>query len=702
MLSTTRGNFAASVLTLNARVALSQRASYFNAASVLGWRNLAAGLTMKKPDLGLIRQYSPLLQARTSDSKTQKFSDNRTDLQSQRDRITRKLGFMLNWINDADNDTVRSLWNAAEMKVQNETDLAEGTDAYYKEVGRLFDEAVERTQPGYEVMQRPDLLRDPSSLTRTLTMFMTQRLQNFNEVYDRIQQARKFGEDYENGLNGVTKADVAEANRSARNAVSGVITSSLALTIMKAGVDALLHRTKNYRDDETGELTPESVLLRIMDYTAESLASNVWLGAEAYQTGKRLINGGRYYGTSVPGIDTISDTVENIIKVLRASEEKRPEALMKAAGSAAALFGGIPFDNAKGYVESVIKWAEDFQNQTFLESDANYTTAQNKRIVYDALTGGEDPRLFKVGDRYEQAMARMGDNAEANARDAVKAHYDAGDIDTVDAVAALTNIGFDNGMDTVRKWREKNKYDKFVEENPETSLNQTAYTRYNDSNDKPDFDTFDKAVSDMSGATGKTFGDITQSEATEYLAFSDIPEDQQEKIYNLMFPNAAKEYGEQDLVVASKQMGEEASLDTYNDIMSFIDEATAERANEYDTKGYNEVMSALLDYDAGDGVKDAAMARAGTKTNAVYQALREDGELPANDALSLILGIDGTSTKNKKYLNNGSINQDELKAYFKEHPEEEAEIAIVWDSMEYKKNGKIFTWEDYANNGYKK
>ena len=456
ILSTARGNFAASVLTLNLRVAGSQMASWFNAASVVGWQNLLASVPTKSADVELIRKYSPLLAARTNGKNTYKFSDNDLDLASQRDRITRKFGFALNWINNVDNFTVRRLWNAAEKYVQNSSDLDVGTESYYREVGKVFDEIIERTQPNYEVMQRPDILRNPDKLARAVTMFATQRLQNFNEVYDRIAQARKYAADYEAGINGVTEDDVREANRAVARSISGTVTSSIALTVMKGVVDAILHRTKNYRDDETGELTRQSILLRLMDYTAESLMSNVVGGAEVYRLTSSLISGNKYYGTSVPGVDTISDMVTDVLGAFRASDAKRGKAILEAAGSVATVFG-IPLDNAKGYVESVIRWGQDLEAETFLESDYKYTVEQNKNAVYNALLGGDEEKV-------EAVMTRMGEKANEQTTAIIKKHYDAGEIDYSTSKEMLQSAGYTEkeADDKILNWYANGLYENDI------------------------------------------------------------------------------------------------------------------------------------------------------------------------------------------------------------------------------------------------
>lgn len=48
---------------------------------------------------------------------------------------------------------------------------------------------------------------------KQLTMFMTQRLQNFNIVYESGARYKKYARDLKNGVNDVTKEDVQSARR---------------------------------------------------------------------------------------------------------------------------------------------------------------------------------------------------------------------------------------------------------------------------------------------------------------------------------------------------------------------------------------------------------------------------------------------------------------------------------------------------------
>ena len=72
-----------------------------------------------------------------------------------------------------------------------------------------------------------------------------------------------------------------------------------------------------------------------------------------------------------------------------------------------------------------------------------------------------------------------------------------------------------------------------------------------------------------------------------------------------------------------------------------------------------------------------------------YNVARENG-YGANDAIDLLLAIDATPGGKNDTPNNGSVSQGELKAYYKEHPEDEVIIALLWNS----KNYSAGTWEE--------
>lgn len=50
-----------------------------------------------------------------------------------------------------------------------------GSEAYWEAVNKTYQRVIEETQPNYTTMQRAGIQRNPDQMTKTLTMFTTQR-----------------------------------------------------------------------------------------------------------------------------------------------------------------------------------------------------------------------------------------------------------------------------------------------------------------------------------------------------------------------------------------------------------------------------------------------------------------------------------------------------------------------------------------------
>lgn len=69
------------------------------------------------------------------------------------------MGF-LDIVSKMDNRVVTSLLYAAELHVEQTTDLKRGTDAFYREVARQFEKCIDETQPNNMITSKPQYLRN--------------------------------------------------------------------------------------------------------------------------------------------------------------------------------------------------------------------------------------------------------------------------------------------------------------------------------------------------------------------------------------------------------------------------------------------------------------------------------------------------------------------------------------------------------------
>ena len=367
IMSKARGKVAQSALTLNIPVTAGQAASYFTAAPTVGWKNLAKafakggkhGLVISSADRELINKYSPLLWYRNLGNVSQDIHDAK-NADGVYNKINDKTnGYLFGWIQKADVATVGRLWYAAQYYVDdNFKGLEKGSDEYYKQTAKVFNKIVEETQPNYTVMQRPGVLRSQNEMVKALTMFSTQRMQNYNILFDSIATARRYRQDFKNGLNSVTAEDVKQANRTARRAVTSQIVSAAVLGIMKTAAALMLLQWKNFGDDEN-EFRKENVLKYGLDQFYSNVAGTIVGGSELYSFVSSIVNKSAYYGISLTGFDAITEFVSEIQDYalrLRTDEvsAKDTEKLIRNFS----VVMGIPYAQAKKIYEGTTGWTK--------------------------------------------------------------------------------------------------------------------------------------------------------------------------------------------------------------------------------------------------------------------------------------------------------------------------------------------------------
>ena len=517
-----RGNMAQAALTLSMRTAFGQTASYPTAAAVVGWKPLMQALAkggkdgrmISRADTELIERYSPLLRYRMMGFSTTELGDISTS-NSRMARIWKKARWLTGWIQAMDGATVGRLWYAAEYYVDDHNkSLQKGTDAYYEEVAKVFNDIVEKTQPDYTTMQRPDILRNPNVLVRSLTMFMTQRLQNANIMYDAAATLSQMKKDYAAGTYGVTKEDVQQAAVNTKRAASSLIVASVTITAFKFLADVVQHSMNAYRDKDK-DLTEESVGTALLDMFLDSMISNLLAGSEVYRLVESKVFGKTYYGIEVSGISTVSDVAEdlsNLFDKIRESGFKVGEytsEINKSAKDIAQLLG-LPLSNGEKIVMGIINHGKDIANGEFgsFEAGVERKTSQNGHRLYRAYVEGDKAKVQKIREEagedqgalnqsiagYIKDLYREGELTEEETKkqlmeyaevgkftaadaigainfekdfgfkfDDIRDHYLEGSMTAKEAVNALVKYGNrkeSSAQETVEYWKEKYDFDK--------------------------------------------------------------------------------------------------------------------------------------------------------------------------------------------------------------------------------------------------
>ena len=469
-----KGKFAGSVLMLNLSVTMKQTASYPTAAAVLGWKPLAKALAkggkentvISAADRSLIDKYTPLLWYRNQGNSTSELGDitNKSTLES-------KVPWLLGWIQKADSATVGRLWYAAEYYVDDHySSLEKGSDTYYQRVAEAFNRAVEETQPNYTTMQRPDVLRSDNALVRSMTMFMTQRLQNANILYDSFANLRAKAAVHKQQGTARSQLDLRSARKEFANAVSSQIVSAAVISLMTLFSKALLRKMDPYRDED-GMLTEESIGSQVIDDFLSTIAGSFLGGSELFD----LIYNSLYrkktlYDIENNAVSRINDIRQGIntwasaLIKYASGEEGYDESKVSSAtlefAKDLSLFFGFPTDNAINIVNAIKNTVTDAKNGDIFSFDAGtkLTRKQQYTQMSKALVDGDRERFAVLynkllSDGVTSSQIESGLRTWLKGQEDIQQAYDAKqalDLDTYKAIVEKY-VGYGFKQDSVVK-----------------------------------------------------------------------------------------------------------------------------------------------------------------------------------------------------------------------------------------------------------
>ena len=343
-----RSNYAGAVLAVNAGVTLKQAASLPTAAAVLGWKNMGTATARFAKDWAskknwretfeTIQKYTPLLWYRQRGYMDADIGDIYRG-KSISDTVTGKVPWLMNWITAMDAHTVGSLWYACEENVKDSNKaLQVGSEEYYKEVAKLFNQVTYDTQPNYTVMQRPDILRNPNALVRALFMFKTQIMQNFNILAEACMEYGYARKNFEKG---------SAQMRAAKVKLSRAITSQLVAALIIALIDGTRKLLRRNLMGLGKEIEITHIPLEYANAFMSSLFGTFVGGTEIYEMVYSIVSGDRYYGFGdVDAVGVPADIATEIVNISKSAinGDFEWQDLEGFAGKLARAFG-LPVEN---------------------------------------------------------------------------------------------------------------------------------------------------------------------------------------------------------------------------------------------------------------------------------------------------------------------------------------------------------------------
>lgn len=451
VLGNLRGNYAGAVLTLNPGVAIAQAASLPTAAAVLGGDTMAAVVPFVKNlspkartalETEIAEHGDVLLDWRKRGSQKGELASigqSETVAEKAMDKLPTAL---TGWINGMDEITVAALWEGSKRYVRSHAAEFEGADvtgspAYWEAVSRTYQKVIEQTQPNYTVMQRAGIQRNPDGMAKALTMFTTQRFQNYGILADAVGNYKAQAERYRAESSAENKAEVQRAGQQLRRAVASQTVQTVTFALVKMGMGFLLHRWKNLQD-ENGDMTLKSLLKRFGELCMESFAGTGLYGSEVYSFASNAVTGNDYDVVSAANLGLVNEFAAAAGKFayeLRKDTggmdeeevEKHDRKLWTLAGNvveAGLQALGVPYANGKKFAEAAAGWYGTLQDWKKSGKYGNFdslpasATGQYDRL-YNAYLNGNTVEAKAAMEKLD-AMVEAGSIQENKMYDQMK------------------------------------------------------------------------------------------------------------------------------------------------------------------------------------------------------------------------------------------------------------------------------------------
>nr|WP_294371302.1 hypothetical protein [uncultured Ruminococcus sp.] len=428
-----RDNMITSALKGSVSVVIKQGASLYTASSILSMRSVSVGAVKGIQQIarkGGWKQLTDEIDAHTAGHYMRRIGLSSMEIEAMKDSwLGKKLPTALNpakWIQGTDCITTALHWVATKEEVsrlykeQGKADQI-GSDEYFDEVTKLYDQILEETQPMYDSLHRGEIQKNSNELLKSVFMFKTQPLQNTGILYDAIMDYQANKDNAE--LRDAKKQKLAKA-------VSSQMVSALTFVAMTFIASLALHKPERYKD-ENDEVTLSSVLERLgVDWAETGFSVLVPIGgAELASFIENQINGKDYDFASDNVVSMLNDFTssigdfnQNVIVALAQGNfdlDKAKDALWGLSVDGLALFKGFPLKNYSNIINGIFSNLSDAisGHSTYFGSSGGRKGSEYANS-YDALIDNNPEKAKQqletfYNEKYEEQITKGESSADA-------------------------------------------------------------------------------------------------------------------------------------------------------------------------------------------------------------------------------------------------------------------------------------------------
>ena len=374
-----RKNIAKAAMTLNFRVATGNYGGVIIAEGVLGHKAMKKGLKLKDTaNEETINKYTPYLSLRKAGGTTVEMSSlHDLDDFTKQNKV---VSFATATMAAVDEHCTKIIWRGSEAYVRmNNEDLKIGTDAYYKEVAKVFNETLLQTQASDTVFDTPDHIRSDNHILKVLTSFKSTLMKYLSFLADATSELNyrvKEAGGIKNASKMLANGTNEELSRSWDKFVrvqSAVLRGAIFVAANELLWGIILH-DDDFTDEED-KFTIPSMLEGFFEMIVGSYTGSVPLLDEGITglkifvdgirkaKGKEVLFGDYWYGLETPFYDMVNDSVKFINDLSNLWEDvSKNEAgiksiekfVIKHLGNAGS-FAGAPINNIRIYLVDTIK-----------------------------------------------------------------------------------------------------------------------------------------------------------------------------------------------------------------------------------------------------------------------------------------------------------------------------------------------------------
>lgn len=406
LLTRMQGNYMGAALLLNPGAMIKQFAAFPTANAYFGTKNVATASAggMWRVDLEKYAEYTPYLWYRAEGNGT---------VVGELSRVAGVVGgtkSKMDIMGKVDRYVVGCLLKAAELHVEQTTNLKKGSDAFYKEVVRQFEKCVDETQPNNMVTSKPQFIRNNYLKILSMNAFRSQTMAIGNTIIDSYMEYRTKSNDYKLSKSAENKSAKRNATKKFAKALIGATESALLIGGLTTLVNMLLlHKWDDERDDK-GNVTAENIFKSILDYSMESLAGIFTFGDTAYSAIAHMIDNDRpFYGLDAMSLENINNIITDIQK--------------GDAISAVTLLGDcfrFPASNIKRMALSLTSYFTDLtkgRGEIISDNKGNINTTVLVPLMINATIDGDTNKAQYYEQLYVNTIMNTKGKTEKEARD---------------------------------------------------------------------------------------------------------------------------------------------------------------------------------------------------------------------------------------------------------------------------------------------